>query len=679
MPYAVCKTIAFSLLLVNGALATETYSSADDDLIAKQRILYLEAKDAFKQKHLKRYQGLKKQLSNYPLYPYLEYSELSQQLSHHKANYRTSTRAPKRLEQKVDTFLTSHQQTYLGTRLLRKWLGHLASTKNWRDYKRYYQPHVEKTQLQCLYLHAKIKTGESFPTEAIAAIWLNAQSQPKACDPLFAQWQKKGHMTQEKLWQRFKLAGNASNYHLMTYLQKKMNPSNQYIAKLYKNVHKNPAKIKNVSQLSTLLSKSPASSSTNSASHKINDVIHHGLHRYAYYEPLETLALLKRLKKNHALDKELIYKLQKRISLRLIKKGNIDASIALIKDIAAEHRTEQVEYLLRKFLETQQWPKINYWLEQLSPEQLLTDRWQYWKARSLEELQDTRTGNSTTNNHEDIYNQLSTSRSFYGFLAADKQKTSYQFEDKPAPLDLALIKKVRLTPSFQRAKEFFFLDQMHRARVEWSYGIKNFSADDYLAAGQLAHLWGWNRKAIEAMAGAAYWDDLTIRFPIVHKTIVRDRADTNNIPSSLIFSIARQESAWELDARSRVGARGLMQLMPATAKETAQKANLRYVKRKLFEPEYNITLGSHYLNNLLKQYNNNRALAIASYNAGPTRVKQWLKKTQASLPLDAWIETIPFKETRKYVQNVLSYEVIYSYRQGQKSKILTLAEANSFL
>jgi soluble lytic murein transglycosylase len=181
------------------------------------------------------------------------------------------------------------------------------------------------------------------------------------------------------------------------------------------------------------------------------------------------------------------------------------------------------------------------------------------------------------------------------------------------------------------------------------------------------------------MAGATYWDDLTIRFPIVHQQIIRDRANINNIPSSLIFSIARQESAWEFDAKSRVGARGLMQLMPATAKETAKKAKLRYVKRKLFEPEYNITLGSHYLNGLLKQYNNNRALAIASYNAGPHRVKQWLKKTKASLPLDAWIETIPFKETRKYVQNVLSYEVIYNYRLGQESTLLTLAEANSSL
>ena len=122
-----------------------------------------------------------------------------------------------------------------------------------------------------------------------------------------------------------------------------------------------------------------------------------------------------------------------------------------------------------------------------------------------------------------------------------------------------------------------------------------------------------------------------------------------------------------------------MQIMPATAKETAKKANIRYLKQKLFDPEYNITLGSYYISLLLKQHKNNRALAIASYNAGPHRVKQWLAKSESSLPIDVWIEIIPFKETRKYVQNVLAYEVVYNYRQGKESSLLTLAEAKAIL
>jgi soluble lytic murein transglycosylase len=278
-----------------------------------------------------------------------------------------------------------------------------------------------------------------------------------------------------------------------------------------------------------------------------------------------------------------------------------------------------------------------------------------------------------------IYQQLAESRSFYGFLSADIQKTDYQFEDKPAPVDQQLISTLKNLPAFKKAKEFLLMEKMHRARTEWRYAMKGLSTEEFIAAAQIANQWGWSRKAIEAMAGAAYWDDLGIRFPVVHADIIHSSAEKNNIPSSLVFSIARQESAWEFDAKSRVGASGLMQLMPATAKETAKRARLAYKKSQLFDPEYNIALGSHYITGLLEQYEDNRALAIASYNAGPHRVKQWLKKSNALLPLDVWIEIIPFKETRKYVQNVLSYEVIYNYRQGRESSLLTLAEANSTL
>ena len=94
-------------------------------------------------------------------------------------------------------------------------------------------------------------------------------------------------------------------------------------------------------------------------------------------------------------------------------------------------------------------------------------------------------------------------------------------------------------------------------------------------------------------------------------------------------------------------------------------------------PEKNIALGSRYLNHLLGVFEGNRILAAAAYNAGPTRVKKWLNKDKdAQLPYDVWIETIPYKETRGYVQNVLSFSVIYAYRLGQETNFVTPAEAN---
>jgi soluble lytic murein transglycosylase len=147
----------------------------------------------------------------------------------------------------------------------------------------------------------------------------------------------------------------------------------------------------------------------------------------------------------------------------------------------------------------------------------------------------------------------------------------------------------------------------------------------------------------------------------------------------LIFAIARQESAWENDAQSSAGAMGLMQILPATAKETASKVGIAFEQADLLTPEKNIIIGSKYISSLLKRFDNNRITAIAAYNAGPTRVSRWLKETDSNLPHDIWIEVIPFGETRKYVQNVLSYAVIYSHQTGNKMPLLTEIEKKQLL
>jgi soluble lytic murein transglycosylase len=118
-------------------------------------------------------------------------------------------------------------------------------------------------------------------------------------------------------------------------------------------------------------------------------------------------------------------------------------------------------------------------------------------------------------------------------------------------------------------------------------------------------------------------------------------------------------------AYSSAGANGLMQLMPKTAgKLNKGAASIKHLQNS----DNNIRLGTKYLRILLDKNDNNQVLATASYNAGPYRVKSWLKNTKA-LPADIWIETIPFKETRNYVKSVLAYQEIYQHQPGQVSEI----------
>ena len=130
------------------------------------------------------------------------------------------------------------------------------------------------------------------------------------------------------------------------------------------------------------------------------------------------------------------------------------------------------------------------------------------------------------------------------------------------------------------------------------------------------------------------------------------------------------------DANSSAGAKGLMQVMPGTAKQLARK---KVSTKELLNAKSNIKLGTKYLRNLLDRHDGNQVLATAAYNAGPYRVKSWLKDSK-SLPADVWIETIPFKETREYVKSVLAYQQIYQQKVGSKEslfdKIITMDISN---
>jgi len=172
-----------------------------------------------------------------------------------------------------------------------------------------------------------------------------------------------------------------------------------------------------------------------------------------------------------------------------------------------------------------------------------------------------------------------------------------------------------------------------------------------------------------------HWDDLNLRFPLAYKEMVAGAAIATDIDPQLLFAIARQESAFSPDAKSPAGALGLMQLMPATAKQTARRSGVIYRYHDLLKPEPNIKLGSRYLNSLLSQFDGNRILAAAAYNAGPNRVKKWLQVSEGKMPFDVWIETIPFKETRGYVQNVLAFSAIYSHKLGSRAPMVKPKEA----
>jgi soluble lytic murein transglycosylase len=181
----------------------------------------------------------------------------------------------------------------------------------------------------------------------------------------------------------------------------------------------------------------------------------------------------------------------------------------------------------------------------------------------------------------------------------------------------------------------------------------------------LARDWGLHDRSIVVLAQGGLWDDIGLRFPIVHRKQVDLMAQEKKVESAWVFAVIRQESTFIQDAQSPAGALGLMQLMPNTARSTARKLKMKSPKKDtILQPDINIRLGTTYLRIVLNELGQNKVLATAAYNAGPSRVRGWLPKNP--IPADLWVATVPIDETRGYLERVLAYTVIYQKRLGKK-------------
>ena len=219
-----------------------------------------------------------------------------------------------------------------------------------------------------------------------------------------------------------------------------------------------------------------------------------------------------------------------------------------------------------------QWDDAYKLTKQMPAELANTNRWRYWQARSLQLAQ------PQSAEAARLYQPLAKERDFYGFLAADRIQAPYQLNNKPLALDPRLVQK-RNTAGIRRALEFHDRGQIVDGRREWYYVSRLFSRDELVAQAKLAYDMQWYFPAIRTISQAQYWDDLDIRFPMAHRTSLTQQARLRGLHSSWVFAITRQESAFMADARSGVGAMGLMQLMPGTAKETARKFGIPWPRR----------------------------------------------------------------------------------------------------
>ncbi|WP_263141732.1 transglycosylase SLT domain-containing protein [Pseudomonas sp. RIT-PI-AD] len=616
----------FSCLL----LSTLPYTGVQAANLDQQRQMYDEAKRALAKGDGEPYRRYASALRDYPLEPYLAYDELTARLKSAS-------------NEEIEKFLAEHGDLPQAGWMKLRWLRWLADRGDWKTFVDYYDPKLNFTELDCLYGQYQLNHGLKAEGYASAEkLWLVGKSQPEACDVLFDMWSAEGQLTEEKRWKRAKLAAEARNYGLASHLAKTL-PSLANQGKLLVDVAQKPQMLDQPGLFVP-------------ADKAMADVVGLGLRRLARQDPEKALGLLEQYASRLPFSKEEKVAIAREVGLTLAKKFDPRALPIMAKYDPELHDDTVSEWRARLLLRMGRWDEVYRLTGQMPTELANTNRWRYWRARSLQLAQ------PQSQEPLALYQPVAKERDFYGFLAADRTQAPYSLNNKPLALDPKVVQKVRNTAGIRRALEFHERGQIVDGRREWYHVSRLFSREEMVAQAKLAYDLQWYFPAIRTISQAQYWDDLDIRFPMAHRSTLIQQSKVRGLHSSWIFAITRQESAFMDDARSQVGAMGLMQLMPGTAKETARKFSIPLASpQQAIDPDLNIQLGAAYLSQVHAQFNGNRVLASAAYNAGPGRVRQWLKGAN-HLAFDVWVENIPFDETRQYVQNVLSYAVIY----GQK-------------
>lgn len=619
-----------SVLFSSLFLALTGASQAPAAALPQQRQMYDEAKAALARNDNGPYLRYRQALADYPLEPYLGYDDLTNRLKSAS-------------DAEIEAFLTEHGDLPQINWMKLRWLRQLADRQDWKTFLDYYDPKMNFTELDCLYGQYQLSHGQKAAGYASAQkLWLVGKSQPDACDTLFGLWEADGQLTEDMLWKRLKLAAEKGNYGLASTLSRRLGTLGG-LGELLIKVAQSPAQLSQTARF-------------DQRSHAMADVVGLGLRRLAKQDPERALGLLEHYENSLPFSGEEKVNIARQIGLGLARSYDPRA-LPLMTRYDAELRDNTVsEWRLRLLMRLGRWEDAYQLTRQLPKELAETSRWRYWQARTLQLAQPQSQAPLA------LYQPLARERDFYGFLAADRINAPYQLNNRPVAVSPQIMQRVRNAASTRRALEFYARGDIISARREWYYAARVFDRQELLAQAKMAYDMQWYFPAIRAISQAQYWDDLDIRFPIAHRDSLLREAHNRGLHSSWVFAITRQESAFMSDARSGVGASGLMQLMPATAKETARKFGIPFASpQQLAVPEVNIQLGAAYLSQVESQFNGNRVLATAAYNAGPGRVRQWLKNAR-HLSFDVWVESIPFDETRQYVQNVLSYAVIY----GQK-------------
>jgi soluble lytic murein transglycosylase len=612
------RCLLFACILLAGAAS----ASVDDTFLA--------ARDAYGRGKMDTFSHLSAKVpASYPLRVYLDYWQI-------KSRSASSDELAK--------FAADHSDSPLSERVLQDLARFYGKNEDWPAYLEVSEKLTRKSlELTCYDLRAKLARGDQTVVNQGLGIWLTAQDLPSSCDPLFATLASMDLLTDGIRVARLRLALEAGNLPLARHLVSTLEPDNS-------------ADLALLDQASLAPEKVLAAEPTSQVQREIN---FYALSRLAQKDQAQAAQTWNaRLSAFPEAEQRYGWGVVALASARQLNPQAVTWFL-LAKDQLSDI---QNVWMARTMLRAGRWLDVYRSIVSMPADMQDEAVWRYWKARALLAMKLPDRANL-------IFAKLSHEIHYYGLLANEELPESLENQPvdyRPSPEE---VRQVNRLTGLKRALLLHSLELNTDAAAEWNWAIRGFDDHQLLAAAELARQNQWYDRAIQTAERTQSTHNMDLRYLTPYRDLADTYSEKNGLDPAWVYGLMRQESRFMDYARSNVGARGLMQIMPATGRWIAKLMGLgRKAHAEIADPDVNIKFGTFYLKRLLTSLDNSAVLATAGYNAGPGRARRW----QASEPLEGAIytESIPIPETREYVKKVLANAMYYSQRLGLRGNTL---------
>ena len=630
------QVILTSFTLALG-LALPLAAPAKVKMLAKpgKDALVTDMAEAYKKLDRKRLSALLPQVRGHVLEPWAAYWELSARLDEARP-------------EEIREFFRRYAGTYQEDRLRNDWLLLLGKRRDWENFRAEHPLYRmnDDASVRCYALLAEAEATGADVAQQVQELWLAQRDAEEGCTAAVAQQLKAEKIRPQVVWQRVRLGFEYDKPQIARQAVALLKPE---WVQTVNSIYSQPARY---------------------LDGRITAILPHS-------KELVTLALIRLADGKVDVAARELDKLRWKLQLTQEEIGWIwgvigKRSARLLSDEALAYyangnpaymHSEHLTWRVRAALRAQDWVQVQEALAALSESQLRDPTWIYWRARALQALQVP----DAEVRARALYQSIASTRGFYEQLALEELGQKIAAPAAPEPLTEEELAAARDNAGLQRALYAIRIGLRSDGVREWNYSTNlhqrgGMGDRELLAAAALAceqQVWDRCINTSERTRGQI---DIGQRYPMPHRQSVVQRAGQIGLDPAYVYGLIRQESRFIMDAQSAVGAAGLMQVMPATARWPARKIGMHGFKPKhINDRDTNIAIGTSYLKLVLEAFDNSMPLAAAAYNAGPNRVRSWLEQTpERGLEAAIWAENVPFHETRDYVKKVLANATNYA-------------------